>query len=145
MSIFLVDTGAPLIRRRKLTPHFLANHVSPYLRALAEVQFIVDDMLERSPSEVALHTISVSANGVLNVRLEKVADAIKLVEEVIQPWTSAYIDGAEIIRTPESVKPVSQESAQTTDQKATQEQDARKTGSQEAVQTEDRRSAARVA
>ncbi|MBN1562621.1 MAG: FHA domain-containing protein [Anaerolineae bacterium] len=137
MSIFLVDTGAPLVRRRKLTPHFLANHVSPYLRALAEVQFVVDDILERAPSEVALHTISVSSNGVLNVRLEKVADAIQLVKEVIQPWTAAYIDGAEIIRTP---TPLATEPPPDKNEKATQEQDVRKTDAQDAVQPEDKQS-----
>ena len=56
------------------------------------------------------------ANGVLNVRLEKVADAINLVKEVIQPWAAAYIDGAEVIKTPASVKPT-----EPADQKATQE------------------------
>ncbi len=104
MSIFLVDTGSPLVRRRKLTPHFLANYVSPYLRALADVQILVDDMLGRAPSEVALHTISVSANGVINVRLEKVADTVRLMREIIQPWKQAYIDETEVIQKPEDLE-----------------------------------------
>jgi pSer/pThr/pTyr-binding forkhead associated (FHA) protein len=128
MSVFLIDTGAPLVRRRKLTPHFLANHVSPYLRALADVQVIVDDMLGRAPSEVALHTISVSTSGVINVRLEKVADAIKLMKEVIAPWKEAYIEGAGIIKKPETAQ------NQPSTQKATQE--TTKTSQQDAVKPE---------
>jgi ribosomal protein L40E len=120
MSIFLVDTGTSLERRRKLTPHFLANHVSPYLRALADVQMVVDAMLDRPTSEVVLHTISVSTSDGINVRLERAADAIKLVREIVIPWKRAQIEGASVIKKPEP-QDATQDTGQLTPRAMTQE------------------------
>ncbi len=74
----------------RLTPHFLATRVSPYLNALAGIQAVCDEALARRPGDIDISLISSDAqNALISVRIERASEAVRLARGPIAAWRSA--------------------------------------------------------
>lgn len=82
----LVDAAGVLGSHHKLTPRELTNTVGPLLVALTDIQHIVSTVQGRPQPEASVKSISVLANNSLQVKLEGVSEALKLVREQVMPW-----------------------------------------------------------
>ncbi len=72
----------------QLTPDYLAHRVSPYLLALAGVQEISDEILERETA-IEIGAITVDAEAQFTVQISGTRDALKLVKTEIKTWRDA--------------------------------------------------------
>jgi len=86
-TITLKSSSESLLR---LTPHFLATRVSPYLNALAGIQAVCDEALARRPGDIDISLISSDAqNALISVRIERASEAVRLARGPIAAWRSA--------------------------------------------------------
>jgi pSer/pThr/pTyr-binding forkhead associated (FHA) protein len=70
----------------RLTPAYLATRISPYLTALADVQAVGDQMLNRPPTSVEIGAINAGDPQIISVRLTGARDALKLVKGRLILW-----------------------------------------------------------
>lgn len=103
----LVDSAGALGSHHKLTPRELTTTVGPLLIALTDIQQVVSMVQGRPQPEVSVKSINMMANNSLQVKLEGVSEALKLVREQVMPWKA---ENAELIAQFRGVTP----SAQTT-------------------------------
>jgi antitoxin component HigA of HigAB toxin-antitoxin module len=86
-TIFLIESDQAMQSSSKLTPEYLATSIGPYLRAIAEIQHIVDEILERTAFEAHINTISASIQHAhIRVNIDGAPDAIHLIKTLILPW-----------------------------------------------------------
>lgn len=89
-TIFIADTAEHqtlLSSRQKLSAHHLTTTVGVFLRALADLQKVLDDIQAREHVEVGISSISVSPGTLLiNVQLEGGSDAVDWIQHKIIPW-----------------------------------------------------------
>lgn len=77
----------------RLTPQFLATRVSPFLNALAGIQAVCDEALERKPGDIDINLISSdSQNGLISVRIDRAGEAVRLAKGPMATWRSAHTD-----------------------------------------------------
>ena len=69
---------------RKLTPDYLEKTVYPYLKAIADIQNIFDELQGRNPTEILIKEIS--QRSPISVSLDGASDAIQQIQETIIPW-----------------------------------------------------------
>ena len=85
-----------------LTPQYLLEAVGPFLVALAEIQHIINQILELPPSEVLVQSIELPP---LTVSLTGVSQSIELVKTKIGPWETAHAgDIARLLLAEEAAK-----------------------------------------
>jgi hypothetical protein len=70
----------------KLTPHFLATRVSPYITALAGVQALCDEIIRRRPSPIELNGITLDGPDILTVQISGAREALKLAKGPLKAW-----------------------------------------------------------
>ncbi len=70
-----------LSSKHHLTPQFLAAELIPYVRALAEVQYVLDDIANREPANVIVRFISQSSP--ISLSIEGIVKAFEVLREVI--------------------------------------------------------------
>lgn len=98
-TIFLVETEDGEETTSKLTPDHLVTTIGPYLNAISQIQFVIDEAAERSHSEVHINTISASVqHSHIRVAIDGVPDAISLVKAVISPWRKQQVKSLEVYR-----------------------------------------------
>lgn len=86
-TIFLVETEDGAETTSKLTPDYLVSTIGPYLNAISQLQYIIDEAAERTQSEVHINTISASVqHSHIRVAIDGVPDAISLVKAIVVPW-----------------------------------------------------------
>jgi hypothetical protein len=75
----------------QFTPMYLSTRLSPYLSALAEIQGVCDDVLDRQPAIVEIGSISVDPPAIINVQMTGARDALKLAKGQVKSWRSEHI------------------------------------------------------
>jgi hypothetical protein len=70
--------------RQRLTPQILYTEVAPYLRAIADLQSLSDDVRHVSLHEV--YITSITQQSLIGVNIEGGGEAIKVVQDTIVPW-----------------------------------------------------------
>ena len=68
----------------RLTPHYLATVVEPYLAAIVEIQKIIDEAKKRNHQEISIK--SISQQSPISVSLDGASEAIGLIKDTIVPW-----------------------------------------------------------
>ncbi len=85
--LLLKDQQATVQAAQQATPHYLATNVSPYLKAIIGIQYVIDELHERAPTQVDIETIDVDVqNAVIRVRLGGAQEAIALVHAEVPSW-----------------------------------------------------------
>lgn len=84
--ILLTDETTPSIR---LTPAYLESRVSPYLVAIANLQGLIDSMLDRPLSIVTVQSITVDDQSRIAVGLAGARDVIRMMDARLRAWRSA--------------------------------------------------------
>lgn len=100
-SIFLTDATGSLAAQHRLTPLELVTRISPYLKALDDIQQVVSEMHGRKPLEVSISALSVSGESSIHVKLERATEAIRLVQEHVTPWMHRHSRLIEQVHGPE--------------------------------------------
>ncbi len=88
-AIYLVDTKKTTesLSRHVLTAEDLANVLTPYLRALSDLQGIVDAIMERGTSDVGILRIIISKPGnIIGVTIDGAKDACLILREQVMRW-----------------------------------------------------------
>jgi hypothetical protein len=67
-----------------LSPDYLATVVAPYLKAVADLQDILDELQGRKPSPTVIRAIRGSSP--ISVNLEGASDAVQQIEDMVVPW-----------------------------------------------------------
>jgi hypothetical protein len=70
--------------RQRLTPQILHDEVAPYLRAIADLQSVSDDVRVITPHEV--YITSITQTSPISVNFEGGSEAVKAVQDTIVPW-----------------------------------------------------------
>ncbi|MAS37790.1 MAG: hypothetical protein CL610_27590 [Anaerolineaceae bacterium] len=70
----------------KLTPHFLATRISPYLTALAAVQAICDEVRGVDPSPIEINGISIEGPMIITVQITGAREALRLAKGSLKEW-----------------------------------------------------------
>lgn len=74
-----------------LTPHFLATVVSPCLSAIAELQYLLDELAGREPREVEV--LAVTEGWPVPASLVGANEALQVVQEFVLPWAQEQRGG----------------------------------------------------
>jgi hypothetical protein len=102
-TIFLIDRDkdTQALSRHALTPADLSTSVTPFLRALSDLQHLVDAILEREPNDIGINRINVSKPGnIISINIDGARDAIELLRHHIMTWRH---DNSEILQKREGV------------------------------------------
>jgi putative methionine-R-sulfoxide reductase with GAF domain len=78
------DSAGP----QALTPSYLATVVSPCLRAIADLQHVLDALAGRSPSEVKV--LAITQDWPVPVSLQGAREAMQALQSTILPWVGEY-------------------------------------------------------
>ena len=70
----------------RLTPEYLATRISPYLTALADIQTVANEMMNRPPTSVEIGAINAGDPQLISVRLTGARDALKLAKGQMVLW-----------------------------------------------------------
>ncbi len=90
-TIMLKDKQVQSADDQPFTPHYLAASVSPYLKAIIGIQYVIDELNERTPARVEIESINVNArDALISVSLGGAREAIELVHDEINPWKRKY-------------------------------------------------------
>jgi hypothetical protein len=90
VEAILIEEGKSPERASRLTSHFLAHTVSPYISAIAEVQRIIDEIRKRERREVEISLIS--QNSPISLSLDGAAEAVGLVRDTVVPWRRKHAE-----------------------------------------------------
>jgi putative methionine-R-sulfoxide reductase with GAF domain len=82
--------GDPAVSQA-LTPSYLAMVVSPCLRAIADLQYLLDELTGRSPREVRV--LAITQDWPVPVSLQGAPEAMQALELTILPWAEEYAAG----------------------------------------------------
>jgi hypothetical protein len=78
-----VEVNELLLTDRKLTPRFLLNILSPFLCAIEEIHFILNEIKTLPKQEIAIKTIS--QNSPISISFNGGADVIQQIKEIVVP------------------------------------------------------------
>lgn len=74
----------------KLTPHYLASTVAPYLEAIGKMQNIIDSAKGQKPHDLSIQAIK--QGPPIWVSLEGASETIHLLRTVVSAWRSQHAD-----------------------------------------------------
>jgi hypothetical protein len=70
----------------KLTPHFFATRISPYLSALATIQAICDEAIQRDPALIEIGSIHLDDAMTINVQVSGASEALRFAKGPLKTW-----------------------------------------------------------
>lgn len=70
--------------QQKLSPHRLRNVITPYLSAIAQTQYIIDEIRSRKFNEIDIKAITHSSP--ININLDGAPETVRLITDVVVPW-----------------------------------------------------------
>jgi hypothetical protein len=79
-------TGSDL----SLTPKYLKTIIGPYLEAISEIQFVIDEIQNRQSEETTIK--SIEQHSPISVSLDGVSGAIDLVQQNVVPWRRKHAE-----------------------------------------------------
>lgn len=88
-TIFLIDQSKDTesLSRHALTANDLSSGLSPFLRALNDLQQLVDEIIGRASFDIGINRINVSKPGnVISINIDGARDAVELLRHHIIPW-----------------------------------------------------------
>jgi hypothetical protein len=74
----------------QLSPDYLMTVVSPYLKAIADLQQIIDEISERTPGKVQIN--SITQHSPISVSLDGAGEAIEVIKNTVVPWRRKHIE-----------------------------------------------------
>ena len=90
-SIILTNTGNDTVAQ--LSPAFLTEKLGPYLRALADMQDMINALAGGGGrGAVTIHGISPNADGAINIRLSDATEATEVLRNQVTPWRRRYVE-----------------------------------------------------
>lgn len=84
------DVRVAITSVSKLTPHYLASTVAPYLEAIGKMQNIIDSAKGRKPHELSVQAIK--QGPPIWVSLEGASETVHLLRTVVSAWRSQHAD-----------------------------------------------------
>lgn len=92
-TFFLVNHDLNENTSQSLTTHTLSTLVSPFLRALGDLQKVCNQIIEREHEDVMINSIVVvRQNQSLSINVEHLLEAKTLVQDRVFPWKLAQTD-----------------------------------------------------
>lgn len=88
--IVLTLDGEPGLSTPQLTPEYLLTVVGPYLKAISDLQQILDEMLERAPGKV--HIQSITQHSPISVSLDGAGEAVEAIKNTVVPWRRRHLE-----------------------------------------------------
>ena len=88
-SIYLHEPGEAT-PSKKLTPDYLVSTLGPYLQALAAIQSVVNNALDREATDVTVGSVRHDSNDAIQVTLHKATEAVNLALRRIMPWRNEH-------------------------------------------------------
>jgi pSer/pThr/pTyr-binding forkhead associated (FHA) protein len=83
-SVYLHESGEDV--SIKLTPDYVVKTLGPYLQALAAIQGVINNALDRDPTEVTMGSVRHDSGEAIQVTLRKATEAVNLALRRIMPW-----------------------------------------------------------
>jgi hypothetical protein len=71
-------------RAEALTPQYLASAVVPYLRAVADLQQIIDELEKKAPRQIRI--LAITEGSPVSATVEGMSGAVQLIQETVTPW-----------------------------------------------------------
>lgn len=90
-EILRLRNGSASISFSRLTAHYLTTYVIPYLNAVADLQAICNEYLERTPKEIGIRSISSDQDASITVKLEGAHEALALITGKLAGWRASQI------------------------------------------------------
>jgi pSer/pThr/pTyr-binding forkhead associated (FHA) protein len=84
------DVRVAITSVSKLTPHYLASTVAPYLEAIGKMQNIIDSIKGQKPHDLSIQNIK--QGPPIWVSLEGASETIHLLRTVVSAWRSQHAD-----------------------------------------------------
>ena len=75
---------SPLLEKQPLTTEYISEEITPYISAVYELQWILDEMQNREPKERNIRAIT--HNSPISFSLDGAADALRLVLSLFSKW-----------------------------------------------------------
>lgn len=75
---------------KKLTPDLLLTTIGPFLKAIRDLQLVIDQVQDRSISEVTIKSLTQSSP--VEVTLEGASEAVEQIETNIVPWRRKHAE-----------------------------------------------------
>lgn len=89
-NVTLIEKAGGKTIQEKLTLARLTRKVLPYLDALAELQAVVNEVMDRPMFDMTISNLKIDqSDGVITVTLLNYPDAVRLVQKRIVPWRQA--------------------------------------------------------
>ncbi len=76
--------------QNKLTPQYLASHVTPYLNALASVQAVRNEFLGRTMTEVGIVSMNADESKGISIKIEGAKEAVQLATNKLPSWKQKH-------------------------------------------------------
>jgi FHA domain len=76
--------------QNKLTPQYLASHLTPYLNALAGVQAVRNEFLGRATVDVGILSMSTDEVKGISIRIEGAKEAVQLAAGKLPSWKEKH-------------------------------------------------------
>ena len=76
--------------RKVLTPVYLSDKLSPYLKAIADIQNIINEIKGQKPQEIVVKEIT--QESPISVSLEGAAEAVQVVKDTVVPWRRKHAE-----------------------------------------------------
>ena len=73
-----------------ITPSFLANVIAPYINAIANLQYAIDEIKGRTPEEIIVREIT--QRSPISLNLNGGAEAIEVIKETVVPWRKKHAE-----------------------------------------------------
>jgi FHA domain-containing protein len=89
-TVAINEETITLKNAQKLTPQYLASHVTPYLNALAGVQGVGNEFLERPAADVSLISMNADESKGISIKIEGAKEAIQLAGRKLPAWKEKH-------------------------------------------------------
>lgn len=73
----------------QLTPHYLSHKLAPYLQAIADLQYVINQSQGEQFSETWIRSVEVDESDHIVVKLTTVHEALAIIQKWVMPWREA--------------------------------------------------------
>lgn len=85
-TVTLIDKGSQPPAQGRISVGYLETQVVPFVKAVIELQTVINQMTGRNTSESGISSIVVTADNLLSVEMRSTSEAVKFIEEKLIPW-----------------------------------------------------------
>lgn len=107
-TIVLIDED--IYPQPNLSPEYLAKSIIPYLKAISELQNIINEIKGKKSQGLIIK--SINQQSPININFQGATDAVRYIEEVVVPWRRKHIEKLAQIETLEKFAEVENKKAE---------------------------------